>query len=252
MIRYLSVAEELHREIDKRPAETILPTERELAKRFGVSRPTIRQAMSLLERGGLVSRRRGRGTIVAPRKVMRFLMPVITMEEDLRGQGLELETRVLRLERSLDAPDFVREALEIEASVPVGRLEMLRLVAGQIISFDSRYYPTAIAKRISPLDVVDRPVSELVQELAGRPFSSVDWEIEIVPSSREVSAALEITPGVPVVASKAITYLARHEPIEVVMNSYRIDRVKFRYAARFKVPSTQDEGTKAVHYDPPQ
>ena len=49
-----------------------------------------------------------------------------------------------------------------------------------------------------------------------------------------------------------INYLAGHEPIEVVMNFYRIDRVKFRYAARFSAPSTQDEGTKAVHHDPPQ
>ena len=252
MARYLAVAEELHREIERRPAETNLPTKRELAKRFGVSRPTIRQAMRLLEFSGLVSRRRGRGTIVAPRKVKRFLTPVITMEEDLRGQGLEVETRLLGLERSLDAPDFVREALDIEASVPVGRLAMLRLVAGQIISFDSRYFSTAIAKRISPLDVIDRPVSEVVQELAGQPFSSVDWEIEIVSSSREVSAPLKITPEVPVVSSKAINYLAGHEPIEVVMNFYRIDRVKFRYAARFSAPSTQDEGTKAVHLDPPQ
>ena len=35
MTRYLAVAEELHREIERRPAETNLPTERELAKRFG-------------------------------------------------------------------------------------------------------------------------------------------------------------------------------------------------------------------------
>lgn len=244
MSRYLAVVEELQREIEQRSADTILPTERELAKRFSVSRPTIRHAMGLLERSGLVSRRRGRGTIVSSRKVTRCLAPVITMEEDLRRQGVALETRLLRLDQDVEAPDFVREALRLRPHSRVGRLEMLRLVSGQIISLDSRYYPSAIAKRICPTEVVNRPVSEVVEEVVGRPITTVDWEIEILPSSREVATALGITPGVPVVASTAVDSVADHKPVEVVINSYRIDRVKFRYAARFGVPLAANEQKK--------
>ncbi len=43
-------------------AGSALPPEQVLAKRFGVSRMTMRQANDVLEREGLIERQRGRGT----------------------------------------------------------------------------------------------------------------------------------------------------------------------------------------------
>ena len=47
-------------------AGSVLPTEAELMKEFSVSRITVRQAMNRLLQEGLISRRRGSGTIVLP------------------------------------------------------------------------------------------------------------------------------------------------------------------------------------------
>ena len=48
---------------------TVLPTELQLAKAFGVSRPTIRHALQMLESEGLVDRRKHRGTMVLESKI---------------------------------------------------------------------------------------------------------------------------------------------------------------------------------------
>lgn len=48
------------------PADSRLPTELELAERYGVSRPTIRSALDFLRRQGLVTVIHGRGTFVSP------------------------------------------------------------------------------------------------------------------------------------------------------------------------------------------
>ncbi len=42
-----------------------LPSEKEMGETFGVSRITVRSALAELERRGLVTRQRGRGTYVA-------------------------------------------------------------------------------------------------------------------------------------------------------------------------------------------
>ena len=73
--RYLAVTEALRAEITAASPNTLLPTEQQLARRFGVSRLTLRRALGLLERSGLVSRQRGRGTTVSPTKIRRLLAP---------------------------------------------------------------------------------------------------------------------------------------------------------------------------------
>jgi len=64
--RYLEVASKIQNEIDALGPNALLPTEAAYADRFGVSRPTVRVALDLLERSGRVTRFRGRGTIVCP------------------------------------------------------------------------------------------------------------------------------------------------------------------------------------------
>jgi GntR family transcriptional regulator len=77
--RYLAVMEALRAEIAAAAPNTILATEQQLARRFGVSRLTLRRALGVLERSGLVSRQRGRGTSVSPPKISRLLAPLYTL-----------------------------------------------------------------------------------------------------------------------------------------------------------------------------
>ena len=90
---YLQVAEQLMGFIQGgtlEPGER-LPSERDLAERFGVSRPTIREAMIALEIAGLVEIRTGSGIYV--------VQPRASLQESLGDEGPGpfeiLETRLL-------------------------------------------------------------------------------------------------------------------------------------------------------------
>src|SRR4026209_2154274 len=87
--RYAEVAMILGDQIRAMAPNSLLPTEEQMARRFGVTRVTIRRALGLIERGGAITRLRGRGTIVSPPKVIRHLAR--TIERDFREQGIKLE-----------------------------------------------------------------------------------------------------------------------------------------------------------------
>lgn len=235
--RYLHVADELRRQIEGLPPNSLLPTEQQLAKKFNVSRVTIRRALGMLERSGLVSRQRGRGTIVSPDKVVRRLSPLYSFEQDLWDQGIDFETRVLAFEPETADPERFRELLALPAGTPVGHLSLLRVVDDRIISHDSRYFPAALAARFDCARLAREGVSEVLAALAGSEIRTVRWESEIISSSEEVAAALGITPGTLVVANTFTYYLTDGSVSEAGVMSYRIDRCKFRFDERF-VPAS--------------
>ena len=75
-----------------------LPSETELAARFGVARGSVREALKLLEQDGLIDVRHGRGRFVSGLSRFSVSSPVTSFEsvtEMVAGRGLALETRVL-------------------------------------------------------------------------------------------------------------------------------------------------------------
>ena len=231
--RYLAILDALRAEIAVAPPNTILPTEQALARRFTVSRLTLRRAMGLLERSGLVSRRPGRGTVVSPPKVTRLLAPLYTLEEDLRGQGIKLETRLLRYAPAVEPSADVREKLRLRARSRVAVVELLRLVDGQVIAHDLAYVPTAFAARFPPEHAGEHPLLDVLRDRDGVRLDRLDWELEILPSAPAVATALGITPGMLVVASRATAYADDGVPMSRSERCYRIDRVKFHVATRY-------------------
>jgi DNA-binding FadR family transcriptional regulator len=114
-----------------------LPSERQLAARFGVSRPTIREALSALESRGLVETRVGSGTFVAERAGLDDQTQAVLSDDsptELMESRLVLEVAVARLaaQRAPSSPDRLEEvrvsveALERTASPEVLPAELDR------------------------------------------------------------------------------------------------------------------------------
>jgi GntR family transcriptional regulator len=234
--RYLALTEALNIELLGLAPNTLLPTELQLARRFGVSRVTVRQALGVLERGGFVSRQRGRGTTVSPPKVVRSLTPVSNLEEDLARQGLRLHTELVRFEPRHSAPPEILALLDPDARADVGFVALLQSVNDRVIAYDRSYFPRAVAERLNPADLSHRPAFEIAREMVGSPNTSVEWEIEIGPAPSDVRGALGVTPGLPVVI--ATSTLRRDDGNLVIRMErfYRIDRVKFRQSSRYPAP----------------
>lgn len=231
MPRYVEIASALEQQIENMSPNSLLPTEQQLAKHFSVSRVTIRRALGLLDRSGRVTRLRGRGTIVNPPKIVRHMVPVCSLEHDLSDQGLKLENQAIEFHKNITLPPFIRCRLPASHLQSACVLRLVRSVDDRIICYDERYLLPPIADHFRPEMIRDRPLLDVLQQLAGAPISKVDWELEIIPAPPDTASVLKILPGMLIVVSRFTDYLPNGAPVDTGVVSYRIDRVKFGFAA---------------------
>src|SRR3954452_4104678 len=71
----------------KIPPGSSLPPEQVLARQFGVSRMTMRQANDVLEREGLIERQRGRGTFAVQNRLIKQEQETRSFSEEIRRRG---------------------------------------------------------------------------------------------------------------------------------------------------------------------
>ncbi|RTL66957.1 MAG: GntR family transcriptional regulator [Pseudonocardiaceae bacterium] len=143
---YFQVASRLQQQIEsgEMPVGSRLENEIELADRLGVSRPTMRRAISYLVERGMLVRKRGVGTQIVHPKVRRPV-ELTSLHDDLLKNGQEPRT-VVREARVVAAPDDVAQALGIPFGADVTWIERLRYAGDE---------PLALMHNAVPLSVLE-------------------------------------------------------------------------------------------------
>ena len=208
-----------------RPGEQ-LPSERQLAADFDVSRTTLREALGMLARSGYVVRRPGRGggTFVNQPKVDRDLSFLTGLPGHLRRQGHESSAQVLRA-RLMGADSWTARELQIAEDAPVYEIVRLRLSDGEPISLERNRFP---ADRFPGL--LERPMGgslyDIMRNDYGVPPKRAQERIEPTVASATEAAALGVRDGVPLLAVDRVTYDAEGVPVEVGRDLFRGDRTR--------------------------
>jgi GntR family transcriptional regulator len=198
--RYQQVASRLMQEIaDGMPAVGAqLPTEIELCDRFQVSRFTIREALRWLAESGLVTRRRGSGTLVVSDKPTRnFIQPLGSLRELLqytRDTQLTLERiQRVRLDTAL------AERLLAQPGEEWIKLNGLRTDPGTgvIICTTDLYIDGRFRGLEESLREPVQAIYELIEQRYGITIARVEQRLSAVPLTREQSTQLRCGPHVP-------------------------------------------------------
>jgi DNA-binding GntR family transcriptional regulator len=121
------------------PTGSKLENEVLLAQRYGLSRPTVRQAVQALVDKGLLVRKRGVGTQVLQPHVRRSV-ELTSLYDDLSRGGEAPTTTVLSLER-IPAPADVAAELDLAAGDVVVALRRLRFTRGEPLALMTNYLP---------------------------------------------------------------------------------------------------------------
>jgi len=215
---YHQAARALERAIEagELPRGSKLPNELDLASELGISRPTMRQAIRQLVDKGLLVRRRGIGTIVAPRPVRRAVA-LTSLYDDLKAAGREPATRVLSLEE-VECPPEIAEHLGVGVGASVLRLERLRLADSAPIALMRNFIPSGLLE-LRPEDLERGGLYELFRRAGVAPHVATQ-RIGAKKAGAEEAEALEIEPGDPVLTMNRVAYDTGGRAIEYGWHRY--------------------------------
>ena len=200
------------------PGERI-PSERELASDYRVSRTTARLAIDDLVASGLVYREQGKGTFVAEPR-MNSVMGFTSFSEDMRARGFVPQSRVLKQE--LIAPDAdLRQTLKVEGGEQVLHLVRLRLASDRAVAIQSSYLPLQMVPGLEQMELDDKSLFNVLREQYYIYPGWTEAEMEALRASEEQAQLLEIQPGAPVLVVRGLTYTDTFDIVESVETVYR-------------------------------
>ena len=140
---YFQLVEEIKKSIHEGvyPPGTRIPTEMEWMERSGLSRITVRKAMSVLVEEGVLTRRKRYGTFVTEKKVSRSLNEGMSFSETCIRHGDRPQTTLLSAEL-VPASETVKKQLQLKEPVDlVLRIRRLRFCNGEPVVLEENFYP---------------------------------------------------------------------------------------------------------------
>ena len=203
-----------------------LPSERELALRFQVSRMTARQALLELAREGAIYTRVGKGTFVAEAKIDQHLRALTSFSQDVRGRGAKPTSRVLSA-RVVPAEPPVAAALRLLPGADVVVLTRLRLSDEMPLAIETAHLPFRLFPNLLRHDFAATSLYNVLAAEYGTTLTRAEQTIEASLAQPDELALLQLVPPAAVLRLQRLTSTSEGIPAEYVVSVYRGDRYKF-------------------------
>ena len=212
--RYHRIAEVLRERIrvGELPSGARLDNQRQLAKSFGVTLMTLRQALELLEREHLITRRHGLGTFVAAPSIDYDILQLRRFAGDLSAKGEHVATRLLGT-RFAAADRRVAEALRLAGRPRVLVLERLRLVDEHPMSLQRSFLPSPLGDEVIRADLALTPLHQVLEFKLGVVVTRASETVSAVRLGRREARDLGCRAGVPAFESERVSYDAGGAPV---------------------------------------
>jgi len=224
-----------------RPGER-LPTERDLADRYGCSLITVRRALSELAREHRLERTRGRGTFATVPPIELDLGGSMSFTEEMQQRGLDPETRLVSAARRR-AGEGVAEALSLSIGAPTLFVERLRISAGEPLLLEAVHLPADRFPGLLAADLEHTSLYELLTSRYGtRVVRAREWLEPVIPP-RRVARLLGQDPRRPALLVESIAYGERDLPIEYGRSYIRGDRTRY-YVERVVVRASHSSQSR--------
>lgn len=223
---YIRIHDAIKKEIDGGVWEIgqRLPSERDLADDYEVSRMTLRQAITLLVEEGILERRVGSGTYVASHRVQEKMRGTTSFTEIVRSQGKTPSSQLISYQRKT-ANETEIQQLQLKATDTVVRMERVRFADNVPLVFEVASIPEKLIQSFNQEDITEHFFQTLTDN--GYEIGKSQQTIYAKNASERVANYLKVHKNHAVLALTQVSYFTDGRPFEYVHSQYVGDRFEF-------------------------
>ena len=206
-----------------------LMSEVALARSLGISRPTLREAMRMLVRDGLIDVKHGVGAFVADehRLIWSRLDSMRSFTDLIRSLGGKPGDSHLSVERTT-APADVAEALGVAPETPVGLIKRVRLIDGTPLSIAHEYVLLSSDEDFARLEAFSGgSLYDFLRDRCGIALARSSVVIAAIAADAAQAALLQVRKGTPLLLLREPHYDVAGRPVLFAVNHHNSDIVQF-------------------------
>ena len=203
-----------------RPGDTV-DSERELARIHRVSLMTARHALTALEREGLVIRRRGAGTFVAPPKI--HFNKLMSYTEQMSGRGLAVSSKILSF-GVIETEQEIAARLSLPATSRLIKVERLRLGGGEPFAIETCYLACNEFAHLTRSKLDRASLFSVLERDYALQIAHSDEEVDATIADAHTARLLAIPVGAAVLRIRQQIYSTKAKPALYALGLYRSDR----------------------------
>ena len=206
----------------------MLPSERDLSQRYGLSRMTVRLALQELENLGLVVRQHGRGTFVADRSVHAAnLTQTYSFTQQMREMGRNPKTITLEF-AEIEADKSLAEHMGLRLGDNVIKIDRLRCADDMPLMVERTHLPMRKFMTFKRPMLEGKSLYEVIEGDFHEKVRVAEEEFYASIARPTDARLLGIGEGAPVLDLERVTYNTHNEIIEYTLSVARADQFKYK------------------------
>lgn len=211
-----------------------LPSERELGEQLGISRMTVRQAITYLAQKGTLVIKPGIGTFVAEPKFTYDALHLLGFSEEMHAQGREVSSRVLAQE-IVPPPADVAASLQLKVGTETLKLVRLRLEGEIPLLLETSHISTKLCRGLEKQDLARNSLYTILETKYSIVLKWARQTFEAATANEYECQLFGVQPNTPMILVEGVAFSENNLPIEYFKAVYRGDRFKFELESQRSV-----------------
>jgi GntR family transcriptional regulator len=185
--------------------ESKIQSEREFSEDLGVSRMTVRKALTELVNEGLLERKHGSGTYVAKPKITYDAREMVNYVQAMQRRNIATASQLLEFDEMV-ASRRLADILKVEIGNPLYRVSLLRFANRVPVILERGFFPCARFPTLEDWDLEKSSTLDLLTSVYDIKPGLISQTVEAVSAVDTVAQQLRVEDGFPLIMLSRIIY----------------------------------------------
>lgn len=183
----------------------LLPSENQLCEMFGVTRMTVRAALSNMVAEGYIAKKKGIGSVVIAEKIYDNISRVSGFAKEMAFRGVRVSTIVNKF-NVMEADELIASKLNISIRDNVWQIGRTRLANGERVSYMETYMPVKMFSSLNKKHC-EESLYQYIEEDTGHKITTSERSVEAIIASKDLKKIFKLDSDAPILHIEQISRL---------------------------------------------